>query len=243
MCKVVVINGTGRMEKGITTRLQTSFIDGMKEAGAKVELFYANKIKANPCCGSLYCWFVKPGECIFQDEMQSVISVIKESDILVLATPVYVPLRSEFQNVLNRTVQIFEPIIEIRDGRTRARFHQSVALKKVVLIASGGWWEKDNCATVLRIAKEFTENGSIEFAGALIRTHANAMFVNGDDNGELTIDGKEILNTAKEAGYSLISKGMIPQEMFDSFSRPLIGEAEWLQIMNQMYLNAKSSLN
>lgn len=46
---VLAINGSARMEKGYTAMILTPFLEGMKEAGAQVELFYAKQLNINSC--------------------------------------------------------------------------------------------------------------------------------------------------------------------------------------------------
>ena len=60
--KVIAINGSPKMEKGNTAMLLTPFLRGMEDAGAEVEMFYANHIDVKPCsCGKMYCWYETPG--------------------------------------------------------------------------------------------------------------------------------------------------------------------------------------
>ena len=163
------------MEKGYTAAVLTPFLDGMREAGASVELFYAKRVKAKPCTGEFHCWYEKPGQCYIPDNMQSLYPKLREAKILVLATPVYIPLSGEMQNLINRLCPLVEPILKKQNGRTRARLHNEVKISKIVLVSACGWWEKGNFQTVLRIAKEFAKDASMEFAGAILRPHAFLM--------------------------------------------------------------------
>jgi multimeric flavodoxin WrbA len=169
LTKVVAINGSAKMEKGNTARVLAPFLDGMREAGASVELFYAKRLKVKPCMGEFYCWNEKPGVCYQEDDMQMLYPKLREADILVLATPVYIPLPGEMQNLINRLCPLIEPILVWRDGRTRARFHDNVNIRKIVLVSTCGWWEMGNFGTVLRIAEEIAKDVSVEFAGAILR--------------------------------------------------------------------------
>ncbi|MHA2356557.1 MAG: flavodoxin family protein [Candidatus Thorarchaeota archaeon] len=153
MSNVFVVNGSARMEKGHTATILGAFIEGMEAAGASIELVYSKKHKIRPCIGDFQCWSDKVGECIHSDDMQMLIEKMREADILVLATPVYLPLPGAFQNFLNRMMPLVEPILEFRNGRTRVRFHEDVRISKIVLVATGGWWEINNLETVLRIAE------------------------------------------------------------------------------------------
>lgn len=221
--KIFAINGSPRMEKGDTALILTSFIHGMTDAGAKVKLFYTRRLKVNPCtCGQMYCWYTKAGECCIKDDMQVLYPQLMEADILVLATPVYIPLPGEMQNFINRLCPLIIPMLETREERTRARFHDQVNIRKIVLVSTGGWWEKANFETVIQITEEFAKNASVEFAGAVLRPHSFLM----KDKDRLTKDGEAVLNAVKKAGYELIKEGIMNKETLDTISRPLISENE-----------------
>ncbi len=221
--KVIAINGSPRMEKGYTALLLSSFIQGMTDAGAEVKLFYARRLKIKPCtCGQMYCWYEKAGECCIQDDMQLLYPQLREADILVLATPVYIPLPGEMQNFINRLCPLIDPTLENREGRTRARFHKQVKISKIVLLSTGGWWEKANFETVVHITEELAKGASVEFAGALLRPHAFLM----KEKGKLTQDGEAVLNAVKRAGHELVKEGGMNKETLEIISRPLISEEE-----------------
>jgi len=227
--KVIAINGSPRMEKGYTALLLDSFIHGMMDAGSEVELFYTRRLKVKPCtCGEMYCWYKKAGECCIKDDMQLLYPKLREADILILATPVYIPLPGEMQNFINRLCPLIEPFLENRQGRTRARFHKQVKIRKIVLASTGGWWEKENFETVVHIIDELAKNASVEFAGAVLRPHAFLM----KKKGEVTKDGEALLNTVKRAGHELIKEGRMNNETLEAISRPLISEEELRRLYN-----------
>ena len=221
--KVIAINGSPRMEKGHTALILTHFIQGMMDAGSEVELFYARRLKVKPCtCGEMYCWYKKAGECCIKDDMQLLYPQLREADILILATPVYIPLPGEMQNFINRLCPLIVPYLQNRQGRTRAGFHKQVKIRKIVLVSTGGWWEKENFETVVRITEELAKDASVEFAGAVLRPHAFLM----KEKGKLTKDGEVVLNTVKRTGYELIKKGRMNKETLETICRPLISEEE-----------------
>jgi len=229
--KVIAINGSPRMGKGYTALLLDSFIHGMMDAGSEVELFYARRLKVKPCtCGEMYCWFKKAGECCIKDDMQLLYPKLREADILVLATPVYIPLPGEMQNFINRLCPLINPILENREGRTRARFHKQVKIRKIVLVSTGGWWEKANFEAVVHITEELAKNASVEFAGAVLRPHAFLM----KEKGKLTKDGEAVLNAVKRVGYELIKEDKMNNETLEAISRPLISEEEFRRRYNDV---------
>ncbi len=231
MSKILVINGSPNMEKGNTSMILRPFVEGMEEAGADVTVLYAKQLDVAPCRGEFHCWYRKPGECIIEDGMRTVYEALKTADTLVIATPVYAPLPGELQNVLNRLMPVIEPVIRIRDGRMRARCHREIALKRVLAVTTGGWWEKENSDVVLHIIREMAMNCGIEFAGAIVRPHAD-MMVRG---GKPTKAGQSILNALHEAGSLFIKDGQIPHEMLDAIGRPLIGARLYAAGLNHAY--------
>jgi len=221
------------MEKGNTALLLGAFLEGMKEAGASVELFYAKRLNVKPCLGEFHCWDEKPGECITQDSMQSVYPKLREADVLVLATPVYIPLPGEMQNFVNRLCPLIDPLLEFRDGRTRARFRNDVKIRKIVLVSTSGWWETGNMDTVLRIAEELAKDVGQELAAAVLRPHAHLMKENKEK-------AKIILEAARQAGIQLIKEGRVSKKLLDAISQPLISEATYRQSNNDAYRKARS---
>ena len=231
MIKVIAINGSPRKEKGHTSMILSSFIQGLEEAGSEVELFYVNRLKIKPCtCGNMLCWYSSPGECCIEDDMQTLYPKLRAADILVLATPVYIPIPGEMQNFINRLCPLVDPYLESRQGRTRARFREDVKIGKIALVSTGGWWEVENFDTVVRIVGELAEGASVEFGGAVLRPHAFLMKV----EGKLTVDGEDILAAVKRAGTELILDGVMKQETLETISRPLISEGELRQRYNQL---------
>ena len=200
------------------------FVEGMMDAGSHVELFYASRLKVKPCaCGTMYCWTEMPGECCIKDKMELLYPRLKESDILVLAAPVYIPLPGDMQNIINRLCPLLDPVLEFRKGRTRAIFRKDGRIRAIVLVSTGGWWEKGNFGTVVRIVKELAEDASVNFAGAVLRPHVHAM----RRKGELTQDGRAVLNAVRKAGYELVKDGAMKRETLEAISRPLISRAEF----------------
>jgi hypothetical protein len=213
MSKVLAINGSPRMGKGSTYLVLTALVEGMKDAGADVELFYASRLDVEPCTGEFHCWYEKPGECYIDDDMQDLYPKLMALETVALATPVYVPLPGEMQNVINGLVALVEPVLETRAGRTRARCREDVNIRRFVLLCTSGWWEKENCDTVVRIAQELAENTGAELAGVLLR-----------EGGELTADGRAVQEAARKAGYELVKEGAMKPETLELVSRPLISQ-------------------
>ena len=223
--KVLAFNGSPSMGKGNTSLILNPFLEGMREAGAEVELIYTRKLNIKPCTGELLCWGKSPGKCHISDDMQFLYPKLCDTNIFVLATPVYVPLPGMMQNLINRLVPLMDPVLEMRDDRTRARFRQNVKISKIVLVSSCGWWEKGNFGTVLRIAEELAEDVSVEFAGGVLRPHAEFL----RKENEKT---REVLKAAKKAGYQLVKEGRMSPELLNIVSCELVSLKKYMEVNN-----------
>lgn len=222
------------MEKGNTHLILAPLLEGMRVAGASVETIYPQKLKIRHCIGDFQCWFEKVGVCIHTDDMEMVYAKIREADILVLATPIYLPLPSAFQNLLNRMMPLIEPLLELRNGRTRAKWHDNVKVSKIVFVSSGGWWEAGNFEVVTHIVEEIAENSKSEFIGPIIRPHA-------DQLREQSEKANEVFRAAELAGKQIIETGKVEQNLLDTISQPLITHDQAIEGGNRSYLSARDS--
>ena len=210
--------------------LLSAFTAGMEDAGAAIEIVYASKIRVQPCnCGRMVCWNSTPGECCIKDSMQKLYPRLRKAEHLILATPVYIPLPGDMQNLINRLCPLVRPFLEFKDGRTRAQFRPDVKMKAMTLVATSGWWELGNLDTVVRVIKELAADASVPFGGAVLRPHVNMLKANDGKSGK----AQEVLAAATEAGQALVRDGMIKQELLDIISQPLIAEQDWRNILNQ----------
>jgi len=159
--RVLAVNGSARMGRGLTELVLGSFLDGMREAGADAERLCAQRIRLKPCaCGEMHCWTTTPGACCIRDGMDDVVPKLKAVDTLVLATPVTIPLPERMQTFINRLCPLVEPRLTFVGGRTRGRLRDGYPLRRFVAVVTGGWWEPENGDTVVRIVEELTADAS-----------------------------------------------------------------------------------
>ncbi|MBN1641424.1 MAG: flavodoxin family protein [Anaerolineae bacterium] len=228
MTKAIVVNGSPNADKGNTGFVLAHFVAGMADAGAEVDMVHVAQLDIRACTGELRCWYRRPGECYIKDDMRALYPRLCEADLLVLATPVYIPLPGEMQNLMNRLCPLAEPRLVTREGRTRARFREGVHIARIALVCTGGWWERENASTVVRIAQEFAEVGSVPFAGAVLRPHADLM----RRDGEVTEEGQAVCAALRQAGEELICDGSVADATLEAVARPLISREAYQHALN-----------
>jgi multimeric flavodoxin WrbA len=228
--KVLAINGSPHGEKGNTALILTQFLDGMKLAGAEVELFYTKKMRIDPCLGEYNCWYKTPGVCSQKDDMQELIPKLMEADVLVFATPLYVDgMTGPLKNLLDRAIPIGDPVIEMRDGHCRHRARNEIQDGKLVLVSNCGFWEMDNFDPLIVHMKAVSSNLGREFAGALLRPHGPALKAMMDRGMPV----HDVLDAAKEAGRQLVAEGRMKPDTLRIVSRELLPLQMYVNIANQ----------
>ena len=232
MTKVLAFNSSPNMDKGNTALILAPFLEGVREMGVEVELLYTRKLKINPCLGCFNCWLKTPGECVQKDDMQMLHPKLREADIWVFATPLYVDgVSGPMKNLLDRLIPLVHPFIELRDDHCRHPLREDGKHGKVVLVSNCGFWEMDNFDPMLVHMKAACKNMSREFAGALLRPHGGGL----RPMKEMSMPLDDIFEAAKEAGRQLVRDGEMSAETLATVSRELMPREMYLQFANDFF--------
>lgn len=86
--RILVLNGSPR-PSGNTKQMVRAFAEGAMESGHQVDVVDVCKKKIAGCIACEYCHTKGNGACIQDDDMQEVYALLKEADMLVLASPIY----------------------------------------------------------------------------------------------------------------------------------------------------------
>jgi len=238
--KAIAINASPKMEMGNTATILTPFLDGIREAGAEVEVFYTKKMKINPCQGDLACWFKTPGKCSQKDDMEMLLPKFAEAEIWVFATPVYLgSMSGTLKNMIDRILPLVPPFFELHDGHCSHPVREGAKLNKLVLVSTCAFWEMDNFDPLIANIKDICRNANLEFAGSLLRPHFRA-FKAMADKGEPV---NYIFEAAREAGYQLVRDGAMSSKTLATISRTLLPLDMYLQIVNQHFQQLLAQLD
>lgn len=101
--KVLILSGSPR-KGGNSDILCDEFARGAQEAGNEVEKIRVASKKIYPCSACYYCRD-HGGACVHKDDMAEVLQKMIDSDVLVLASPVYFySIDAQLKAVIDRTV-------------------------------------------------------------------------------------------------------------------------------------------
>lgn len=84
--RIVSINGSIRIN-GNTDTILKSILDGAESSGAFIKQFVLREKNINDCKGCYSCY--KSNRCSINDDMQEIHQDIQNSDLIILASPMY----------------------------------------------------------------------------------------------------------------------------------------------------------
>ncbi len=229
--KVIAFNGSPNMDKGTTALILNPFLNGMKDAGATVEVSFTYRMKINPCRGEGNCMFKNPGRCFQQDDMNALYPKL-DADVIVFATPLYwFGVSGTMKNLMDRMIPIGLPLLELRKGRSVHPLREDKRVKggKLVLVSSCGFWEMENFAALVMQMKILSQHLDREFVAPLLRPHgANLrMMLNTGTSAN------DVLEAAEEAGRQLVTEGEISDITLKTIGRELLTLEAYIQTTNQ----------
>ena len=86
--RILVLNGSPRPQ-GSTRQMIDAFRAGADEAGHRVDVIDVCKKQIGGCLACEYCHTKGNGACRQQDDMWEIYALLREADMLVLASPIY----------------------------------------------------------------------------------------------------------------------------------------------------------
>ncbi len=84
---ILVVVGSG-VKSGNTAKLAQAFVEGAKEAGHQTDYIFLGEKRIEGCRGCGACQKGNKG-CAVKDDMQELYPLLEESDMVVLASPLY----------------------------------------------------------------------------------------------------------------------------------------------------------
>ena len=85
---ILVLNGSPRPQ-GDTAKMVAVFRDSAERAGHTVTVINVCRINVRGCLACEYCHGKGQGACAQRDDMQMIYEKLRETDMLVLASPIY----------------------------------------------------------------------------------------------------------------------------------------------------------
>ena len=118
--KIVILNGSPR-KKGNTSALVKSFTEGAESAGNTVTEFFLSGMDIHGCKGCFGGHSSRECPCVQKDDMAQIYPAVKESDVVILATPLYYwNMSGQLRTAIDRLFALEEGDENLLRGHNRA---------------------------------------------------------------------------------------------------------------------------
>lgn len=234
--KIFAVNGSPHKHKGNTERILKPFIEGAKDAGADIDLIYLQDKEIKPCIGCNKCWLKTPGKCFQKDDMAQLLDIIRETEVIVIASPIYVGgVTGQTKTFLDRLTPISLPFIEIIDGYSAHSKREGSKFKGIVFISNNGFHELYHFDDLVAHCKSLAKMMQAEFLGALLRPHGVVL-----EMAEKLMPDKvaPIYEAARQAGKQLVEQGRISPRIEAAVAQELMPRDAFVKVMNDYFHKA-----
>ncbi|PKN17754.1 MAG: hypothetical protein CVU71_15095 [Deltaproteobacteria bacterium HGW-Deltaproteobacteria-6] len=227
--KVLAVNSSARTGDVSKTEIILDYLlQGMREAGAEVEIVELRKKKIRYCIGCYTCWTKTPGVCIHKDDMtQEILPKYLESDLVILATPLFhYTVNAMMKTFIERTLPMALPFFEKRDGVTRHPYRHK-APPVAVLSVAGFPEESVFDALKYYVNFLFREQRLV----AEIYRPSSEMFTRSSSSKKMS----DIREALIQGGRELVSSMKISPETMDRIKKPITDFEEMAPLGNLMW--------
>ncbi len=117
---IVILNGSPR-KNGNTSALVQAFTEGAQSAGHTVTDFFLDKMDIHGCKGCFGGHSSRECPCVQRDDMAQIYPAVKDSDVVVLATPLYYwNMSGQLRTAVDRLFALEEGDGNLLRGHNRA---------------------------------------------------------------------------------------------------------------------------
>jgi multimeric flavodoxin WrbA len=215
--KILALNSSPRSGKeSYTVMMLNRLVEGMREAGADIEVVNLREKKIKHCIGCMTCWTKTPGLCVQKDDMtRDLFPKWRSCDLVIYATPLYFhTINATMAKFMERTLPAALPFFEQgADGKT---FHPLRGeLPASVLLTVCGFPEASEFDAMLEFFKR-TRHKDSNAVASICRSGASLL-----SSPLLQDKAKDILEATQQAGRELVKTMKIAPETMARITQPL----------------------
>lgn len=227
--KILAINSSYRGKRGYTEFLIGKLFEGAMAAGANCESVTLSELDIKRCTGCFTCQREdRLFQCIYdgKDDAKTVFSKMREADIIVFATPVYVfSMSGLLKNLLDR-YPATSNCSAMRITKSGLFFHhidEALCSKPFVTIICQDNLEDETHKNIISYFKTYARFMDAEYAGSLVRK-SSMLAGHGRDESKLEQYPilKDVYSAFFEAGKELVLSGRISSHTQKRANRSLI---------------------
>jgi multimeric flavodoxin WrbA len=217
---ITIFNGSHKAEKGNTFVMVEAFLEGVREAGAEGEQILLARKEIRPCQACIACWMNADGQCVHHDEMPGLMQKVLASDVLGLATPIYVDNVTGIMKIfLDRLVPLADPRWEKDEFGECRHIQKYPKPTQLIGIANCGFPEQSHFQVLALLFRRMARNLHCELIAEIYRG-GGALLTSSEPTIQPLI--KEYKHLLRIAGKEVVEQGALSETTRNQLERPLL---------------------
>ena len=231
--KITAFNGSPRAEDGNTFIIVESFLQGAQEAGARVEHIMLAKQRIRHCLGLYACFAETPGACILRDDMDILIPKLLASDIIILATPLFMDaMTGIMKTFLDRLRPLIDPHFE-KDEQGESRYRNRYSrYPGIIVISSASYPEQTHFDIMKLLFRRIARTFHTEVLGEIYRGSAELLKY---PPLVLRIPVDKYKNVVRIAGREMVQYHHFSDKTRAELERPMVPLEQYSTSANRMW--------
>ncbi|WP_312648973.1 flavodoxin family protein [Aminipila sp.] len=245
--KILAINSSFRGAKGFSHFLITKIFEGAKQQGAECEVINLSEFKMNHCIDCQTCQqpehYLK---CVFddKDDITMIFNKMREADIIIYSTPVYVFEMSSLLKTLFERNYSTAKIAEFNLTKSGLFFHhvdKNICQKPFVTLVVCDNLENETPKNIISFFKTYAKFMDAEIAGMLVRKSAGMFGFNCKEENKNPVV-LSVYDSYIQAGRELAISGKISKQTQKKTNQPMIRIPFFVKIMLKLGFGRKKVL-
>jgi multimeric flavodoxin WrbA len=218
--KITAFNGSMRGAKSITHLITGEFLRGAADAGATVDNVFLVTKKIAHCRGCLTCWIKTPGKCIHHDDMAPLLETFLASDIVVMASPVYIEnVTGLMKDFMDRLIPITDPHFEPDESGETRHVKKFPKYPGIFVISTCGFPESSAFQVLKFLFPRIARSLNADYLGGIYRSGGGFLAVDEPALAPIIDDYKALVRTA---GAEIATTMTLSEETAEKLERQLI---------------------
>ncbi|MBN2533663.1 MAG: flavodoxin family protein [Spirochaetales bacterium] len=210
---IVCINGSPKGLKSNSHVMTRAILKGFESATSAIKNIFLSEKKINYCTGCYSCWFKTPGKCVIKDDMAEIIKVIKESTIIILATPLY------FNNISGTLKVFFDRLTAMGGDPHKSRDSSNKEAASFIMVSNCGFPYRSQFDVISLWIKNVTKILQAKLIGEFYTT--NGKVLTQFDNSQ-TDARNNYLDYLTRCGTCLFENGELSEELKASLNKGIL---------------------
>ncbi len=218
--RIVVFNGSPRGEDGNTHRMAAEFAAGAEQAGAEVRNFFLAEYEIRHCLACRACWVKTPGQCVIPDDMGELLEEMRQADVAVFATPLYVDNVSGMMKVfMDRSIPLMDPHFELDANGEYVHPSRIQPPPKLIVIANAGLPEQSQFQVLRLLSRRVARNFQSELIAEIYRGAGEVLRSQNRRLQPILDDYKALL---RQAGKEIVQNGRLSEDTAAALEEPIV---------------------